>query len=50
MLDKKLLIERVFQEEGDFLVELPVCLSAVMGVGMGLSLRVKEMTTMRHLS
>jgi hypothetical protein len=49
-LDKKLLIARVFQEDGGLAVELPVCLSAGTGVGMRLSLRVKEMTTMQHLS
>jgi hypothetical protein len=50
MLDKKLLIEPVFQGGSALPVEVSVCLPAVAGVGMGLSLRIKEMTTMRHLS
>jgi hypothetical protein len=49
-LDKKLLIERVFPENANLLVELPVCLSAVAGVRMGLSIHVRGMTTMRALS
>jgi hypothetical protein len=49
-LDKKLLIGCVFQQSSNSPVKLLVILSAVAGVGMGLSLRAWGMTTMRVLS